>query len=255
MRAAYRCVLLLPVVAWSGALAQEPVYMEAATHPGRGKVTLRLLTVRAVEERGGGEERRTTRGVFKGAWGISGRLAALVDAEWDRVRGTAEADGLAKVSLRVKQRIHKRDLGPVDTWRTSLQLGAEIPGDESVHGPRRVGGRWGLVSTAIWGRHGWNGEIDWTARSSERDEMEVNASYVFRLAPARYGATTRDAWYAVAESLNQWFEGGSNRHDLALGVLYEATQWAAEVSLRLPVKQEAGIERDVSWAAGVRYLL
>ncbi|HPJ57681.1 MAG TPA: hypothetical protein PLK81_08575, partial [Kiritimatiellia bacterium] len=220
------------------AAAQEPAYMDAATHPAQGQSYVRVLGYAAEYDDPGPETRRQSMGL-KLAHGLRSSTALVVESEWARREGGGETDsGFVRAGLLLKQRFLRRDLGPLDTWRASVLAGADLPGDEMVREAAHVSPRLGVATTAILGRHGLNGQIDWTGRTGEDDRFRLNGSYLYRLAPATYAVDSRGAWYAVAEWLNEVTTGGDLRSDAVTGLLYEARNWAAEVGLRLPLAQD-----------------
>lgn len=249
-------IVVLAAVTAAPALAQEPIFMDAATHPGQGRLYLRTqLFYTDYEDGQDWEDRLRMR--LKLAYGIRGDLAFLLGVDSERLRfseGITES-GIAKATLRLKYRFFKRDLGPLDTWRASVFFGADIPTGHGVLSPEHVHPRIGLATTAILGRHGLNGQLAWIGRPGGMpDDFEVNASYLYRIAPARYSADTQGAWYLVAESLNCLRDDGRSRSDLALGLLYEARTWAAEAALRVPLAQNWPEERRYQAALGFRLL-
>ncbi len=250
-------LLLGLVLTLSGAaLAQEPIYMEGATHPGRGQLYLRTQALFTdYRDSSEGDDRLAMR--TKLVYGIRGNLAALVDADLERFRfqDDGTTTGLSRLALRLKYRVMQRDLGPLDTWRTSLFAGADLPVGNSRLAPDHLQPRLGVATTAILGRHGLNGEIAWTRRPGVKpDEFEFHASHLYRIAPARFAADTSGAWYTVAESLNTVTSHGDYQLDLALGILYEARHWAAEAGVRLPLAQDGPREMRYETIIGIRYL-
>lgn len=237
-------------------LAQEPAFMEAATHPGTGRVYSRVLILfEEGAERDVEIEEQTAR--LKLAYGITPDLAALLDADLrrlDRADFDGAETGLGDWTLRLKARLLRRDFGPINTWRTSIQAGADIPGTNARLSSHHASPRLGIVSTLILGRHGFNAQLDGTMRVNEPDIAEANASYLYRLAPRQYTAATSAAWYAMFESLNTFREGGDYRADAAAGILYEARRWAWEAALRIPAAQRGGYDFDREIATGLRYL-
>lgn len=224
-------------LAWSSAWAQEPTFMEAGTHPGRqqwyGRATWRSATLQDGES----DDLLDT----KVAFGFSARLALLADVKLDR-------DGPTAAGLRLRQRIWQRDTGPIDTWRASLQAGGEW------FDGRSPGGRIGVVSTTIRGRHGFNAQVEWRGGARPEDRFEANVSHLYRLYPQRYSPTTAGAWYTMLEALNRFDRDGNRQTDAAVGLLYEARRWAAEVSVYLE-EPEDGLRQDQSrLAVGGRYL-
>lgn len=215
-------LMLLFVSALLPLRGQEPTFMEAGTHPGAGQNYSRAVWF-------DGES------VFKHAYGFTARQALLAEVSlMDR--------GLSGAGVRFKQRVWQRDTGPIDTWRASVQAGADWR-DGREPGPRA-----GVVLTTIRGRHGFNAQADVNAGVPDRARFALNASHLYRLAPARYTVTTAGAWYTLLESLNWISPDGDARGEVAAGVLYEARRWAAEVSLRWLD------EETVRVGAGVRML-
>ena len=228
--------------------------MDAATHPAQGQSYVRVLGYAAEYDDPGPETRRQSMGL-KLAHGLRSSTALVVESEWARREGGGETDsGFVRAGLLLKQRVMRRDLGPLDTWRASVLSGADLPGDEMVREAAHVSPRLGVATTAILGRHGLNGQIDWTGRTGEDDRFRLNGSYLYRLAPATYAVDTRGAWYAVAEWLNEASTGGDWRSDAAMGLLYEDRAWAAEIGLRLPLAQDGLPELRQEVVIGLRWL-
>ena len=228
--------------------------MDAATHPAQGQSYVRVLGYAAEYDDPGPETRRQSMGL-KLAHGLRSSTALVVESEWARREGGGETDsGFVRAGLLLKQRFLRRDLGPLDTWRASVLAGADLPGDEMVREAAHVSPRLGVATTAILGRHGLNGQIDWTGRTGEDDRFRLNGSYLYRLAPATYAVDSRGAWYAVAEWLNEVTTGGDLRSDAVIGLLYEARNWAAEVGLRLPLAQDGLPELRQEVVVGLRWL-
>ena len=122
-----------------------------------------------------------------------------------------------------------------------------LPGPSSILLPS-------AVTTAILGRHGLNGQLDWAGNPSRPDEFLLNASHLYRLFPAEYGPDTTGSWYTILEWLNTINDEGDYSIDVAPGLLYEAWKWAAEAGVRLPVAERAYPEPDYTIEVGVRYL-
>lgn len=245
--------LLFAAVAMDTA-AQEPTYMDAATHPGAGQFYSRLLVSRSEYD-----ENRTEieelGAVLKLVYGIRPTLAVLAEGKFARLAARDDDEtGLLNSTFQFKYRLFKRDLGPLDTWMASAFAGVTVPGNMDASPDINTYPRCALVSTAILGRHGVNGALEWEEYGSKPARFAVNASHLYRLAPAEYAADTRGAWYTMVESLNQFTDDGGSRFDAALGILYEARRWACEASLRLPLERDWSREEDYTATLGVRYL-
>mgnify|MGYP000947685060 CR=1 FL=1 len=239
-----------------GALwAQEPTFMEAATHPGAGQFYGRG-GLAWVESESASTGRTDQAASLKLAYGLTPTLAALADAEY-RWRDEREERGnaLSLTTFRLKYRFWRKDLGPLNTWRMSVLGGVGFPGtDDDRLAPEHPFPRLGWVSTAILGRHGINAQVDWAGYRGAPDAFDLNASHLYRLAPAEYAVSIRGAWYTQIETLNRVDDGGEAESDLAVGILYEAWAWAGEISLRLPVSPPGDRDDEREIRVGVRWL-
>jgi hypothetical protein len=245
---------LLLAAAAIDAAAQEPTYMDAGTHPGAGQFYSRLLVSRS-EYEDAGTEIEELAADLKLVYGIRPTLALLADVEFaDLSANDDDETGLLSSTLRLKYRLFKHDLGPLNTWMASVFAGVTVPGDLDATANLDTYPSCALVTTTILDRHGLNGALEWEEYGSEPDRFTVNASYLYRIAPAEYTADTRGAWYTMLESLNQFTDAGDSRSDAAVGILYEARRWACEASLRLPIGQDWPREEDHRVTVGLRYL-
>jgi len=234
--------------------AQEPAFMEAATHPGRGTFYTRALASFAAYDLDG-ESVDDFALMSKSAYGLHPRLALLLDAEARSIEiGDSRDTGLDTVTLRLKYRYLQFDTSPINTIRASATAGVIIPGEKRINPNRNPAPRVGSAITAILGRHGLNAQIDRKFLPETSDETEVNASHLYRIAPARYTRETKGAWYTMLESLNTFMDNGDYQVDLALGILYEARSWAAEAAVRFPLSEKGPRESDSKAIIGYRHL-
>lgn len=247
--------VLMAALSAASAMAQEPTFMDAATHPGTGQFYSRLLISHAAYEDGQGDADLST-ATLKLSYGIRPTLAVVLEGNVENLAAEEIDDdaGLGTTTLRAKYRLFKKDLGPLNTWRTSLFAGFSIPGDVDPEAPDDPYPRCSVASTAILGRHGLNAGLGWEEYGDKPDRIPVNASHLFRLSPSEYTVTTKGAWYTMVESLNTFTDDGDSRFDLALGVLYEARRWAWEISVRLPLAQDWPREADYTVTMGLRFL-
>lgn len=225
--------LLLPL----SVSAQEPTFMGAATHPGQGQVYTR--TFFSISDNDDYELHGRL------AYGIVSRLALQLDAHHEEQHSGSDYSSGA---VRLKYRFLQKDYSPINTWRASVVGGLEFPTEEDP-APHIA-----VVTTVIYNRHGLNGQVDWASYAEDPDEAMVNASHLYRLAPAKYKPDTKGAWYTELESLNTFYDNGDYEIDLASGLLYEARKWAAEISLRLPVAGNYPDQPSYTIASGLRYL-
>lgn len=209
----------LGVASATGAVAQEPTFMDAATHPGRGQLYSRLLVSHSEYEDAGTEAVLST-AVLKLSYGIRPTLALVLDTELaTRAADGDDHTGINQTTLQLKYQLFRKDLGPLNTWRTSILGGVTIPGDVDAYQPEDPYPRCSLASTAILGRHGLNAEVEWQEYGDRPDRFAVHCSHLYRLSPSQYTVGTKGAWYNMLESLNDFTEDGQSRSDLALGVL------------------------------------
>jgi hypothetical protein len=235
-------------------VAQEPTFMDAATHPGRGQFYSRLLVSHSECEDAGTEAHLST-AVLKLSYGVRSTLALVLDTELAALAAAGDDEtGISQATCQLKYQLLRRDLGPLNTWRTSIFGGFTVPGNVEAYKPEHTYPRCSLASTAILDRHGLNAEVEWQEYGDEPDRFAVNASHLYRVLPSEYTVATRGAWYTMFESLNEFTEDGQSRSDLALGVLYEARRWAWEVSVRFPLAQDWPRESEYTVTMGFRLL-
>jgi hypothetical protein len=101
----------------------------------------------------------------------------------------------------------------------------------------------GGVFSIVRGRHGFNlggsAEIVSEARDEAPDMLHYDASYLFRLAPARFDAeTSGKAWYAVLELNGLSETNGDNELFLSPGIMYESKRLTIDAAIQFPVWQE-----------------
>ena len=254
-----RCqTLVLPVFALlfaaGAAVAQEPTYMAAATHPGAGQFYSRLLVSQS-EYDDAGTETEELASIVKLVYGIRPTLAVLAEGEFSSLSADDNDEkGLLWSTFQIKYRLFKKDLGPLNTWMASAFAGVTVPGDMDLTSDMDTYPRCALVSSAILGRHGVNAELEWEEYGREPDRFAINASHLYRLSPVEYAVDTRGAWYTMVESLNQFTDDGDSRFDMAVGILYEARRWAWELSVRLPLEQDWQHEDNYNVTIGLRFL-
>ncbi len=249
-----RFLVLLLAGITTPAAAQEPTYMDAATHPGAGQFYSRLLVSKS-EYTAAEMKTKACAATLTLVYGIRPTLAVLAKGAFASLSANGgDETGLLWSTFQVKHRLFKHDLGPLNTWMASAFAGVTVPGnmDETAH--RDAYPRCALVSTAILDRHGVNAALEWETCGGEPNRLTFNASHLYRLAPGEYAADTRGAWYTMIESLNAFTDDGDWRFDLAVGILYEARRWACEASLRLPLAQDWPVEDDYKITIGMRFL-
>jgi hypothetical protein len=203
--------------------------------------------------------------------------------------------GLHDLTLSVRWRAWQNDFGPVDTTRLMLIAGVQLPiGSHKFHSsplqghtldgitPLHIAAEFtkdsvprpllGFTLTHIHDRHGFNvsarylfnfvtdsSELDFRyvhASDSDDDLLTVDLSYLYRLSPARYQPDTAAAWYLVLELNNIIGMDGDREMLLSPGILFEAKNYALELSVQIPVHTDVRNRPplDYSITAGFRIL-
>lgn len=254
----------------AGAHAQEAPLSEAATQPAKGHVTLReqlRFTRYEVDGRDVDQVVANTRLTL----GLTGSLSLAADLPlaWQESQGDARGDarGLGDVRVGLKWRFWQQDTGAIGTRRLALTGGLRLPTGAEAFTSDGWDPFAGLVYTMVQGRHGFNAAAVYQASTEGvadplgpgmggDDLLTIETSYLYRLAPASYGADTAGSWYGVIESFVDLEANGDAEWRLAPGVLYEARRWAAEASVILPAASdiEERAETGFGVALGVRVL-
>jgi hypothetical protein len=258
------------------ALAQEAISSPAATQPALGAFK---LNQKLIWERRGSDpsphDRRVDRLELEQtlAAGLSGNVSAELKLPvlWQgtrRAHGPADSDsGLADPSLTLKWRFWQHDSAAVDTARLSLLVGTDLPLGTRAFSNRAFDPTVGLAFTSISGRHGFGAAARWTFTTRAKpdpmmlgetlaDLLRLDGSYLYRLAPESWSADTAAAWYLVGEVNARIETTGMHEVLLQPGILYEATRFAAELGLGLPVlhRVDDRPRTKLVLTAGVRWL-
>jgi hypothetical protein len=237
------------------AFAQQAILTTAPTLPSKGQVITRHLLVVTTFDDGPvqGEDITFVNSV---SYGLSGSLAAQVDLPYlfRDVEGTTDGDidtsGLLDGEVSLKWRVWKNDFGPVDTARLAVVAGTTVPFGADRFSSDSFDPFVGLAYMYIQGRHGLGVSANYlfTTGSTEgpallpgdslADLLEVDAAYLFRIAPSEYGEDFAASWYAVLE-LNMLYEtNGDSEAFIAPGLLYEAPRFAVEATVQVPIAQD-----------------
>lgn len=251
----------------AGALpAQQASWTTAPTLPSKGHWVLRTTAVPARHEKTFGSRRRSQALMTQLSYGLDGERAVFFDLPV-RGGGRHHDPTLGDVAVGWKWRFHEEDLGPVDTVRTSLSLGATLPTGADRHtadevvpfgelARMRITGRLGLGSSlalrgagAPYKRPLWSGE---TGEAS----LRAAGALVWRLDPVAYTDAFEAATYLTLEAIGTAEDDGDTELAIAPGILYEAPSFAAELSLALPAHSDV-TDRPESRGAllfGLRFL-
>lgn len=172
---------------------------------------------------------------------------------------------LADAHIMFKYRIWQHDSGPIDTMRLSLLGGIDIP---TSHAPFDNAG-WdpmiGAVFTSIQGRHGVNvaarykfntherGGVPTTLDDGLEDQFMIDASYLYRIAPAAYQSDTHGSWYAMVDCNAAFETNGDNEVLLAPGIMYEARNWVFEAAIRFPIYDDLAKRPETDFTIGLGF--
>lgn len=258
------------------AAAQQAIITPAATQPGAGRFTIREVA-RYISldddptplNRSGYEFRMTT----EIAVGITGSLSLegeipIAYRDIDGAPGASiDGVGFPDFTVRAKWRVWKEDFGPLDTGRLSLFGGLKIRSGDSDFTSDSYDPIFGAVYTQITGRHGFNLAAQYRlttgsnptpllAGDGKADQLRGDASYLYRISPASFAESSHDAWYAVMEFNSSYETNGDLELFLSPGILYEASTWALEAGVQIPIAHSLDYRPRVEIAArlGVRFL-
>jgi len=206
-------------------------------------------------------------------YGLEGDLAAMlhvpvIDRRIDGPgAGNDDATGLGDVTLMGQYRFLQQDTGPINTLRGALQFGVEIPSYDDEFSSDSFDPILGAAFTRIDGRHGTGAAVLWKFNTGDQDDpiaggnssddaLYYNGSYLYRLSPKAYQSDTTASFYFQTELNGLYETNGDHELLIAPGLLYEATTWAAEVSVRLPMVEDVDHRPETRWSVvmGLRLL-
>lgn len=260
-------------LAGAPAIAQQAVYTTAPTLPGKGQVVTRhLLHFTSYHDDGVSGDDVTLVNTI--SYGLTSELAVQFDLpyRWRDVEGLPGGDidnsGLLDSSLSFKWRVWKHDPGPVDTVRFALIGGLQLPTGADRVSSDSFDPFLGASLMRISGRHGFGVSAQWLFTTggidgdavnpgdTTDDVLNLDASYLFRLAPATYGEEFAASLYAVLELNTVYETNGDAEAFLSPGLLYEAPRFAIEAAVQLPVAQDLAHrpEREYVVTLGLRLL-
>lgn len=263
------------------ALAQEALNMDSATQPSPGVIYIYERAKytrfgRSPHENDAGEHADRTNQLRLETSIIAGltrnlAITAMIPIERREQRAASDTlntdFGLADPEFLFKYRVYKADSGALDTLRVALLAGAEIPSGDGNFTSGSVDPIVGIAATTIRGRHGLNASARFKLNTGgdeqhnlggdgPDDALWYNASYLCRLAPGAWTATSDAALYAVMELNGLYETSGDNEVLLSPGLLYEARTWAGEIGARIPILEDVSKRPETDWGltVGVRFL-
>jgi hypothetical protein len=175
--------------------------------------------------------------------------------------------GLDDITIGFKWRVYKHDFGPIDTVRIAVLGALELPTGEDAFSSDSVDPIIGAAATYIHGRHGANASLQWKFNTGEHlypvrggmgadDALFYNASWLFRILPDHYEATTKSATYFILELNGIYETNGDDEILISPGIMYEHKHLAIELGVQLPIYQEMDHrpKTDFAVVAGIRLL-
>ncbi len=255
------------------ALAQQAILTTAPTLPSKGQVVTRSLLIATSYDDGPVQGEDFT--IFNSiSYGLSGSLAVQFDLPYrfQDVEGTSDGDidnsGLLDGEVSLKWRVWKDDFGPVDTARLAVVAGTTVPIGADRYSSDSFNPYLGLAYMYIHGRHGLGLSANYLFTTGSTpgpallpgetlaDFLEVDAAYLFRLAPSEYGTDFTASWYGVLEVNLLYETNGDSEAFIAPGLLYEAPNFAIEATVQVPVAQDlhSRPERAFVVTLGIRLL-
>lgn len=266
--------------------AQEALNTESATQPGPGtfylKPQFRLWRFGAAPA---GTSNPPVQGITRTElsatlqyglakdWSMSVKVPQIIETRTfpaGPTGGQETSFALGQIEALFKYRIYRSDTGSLDTFRAVLYGGAMLPSGDSNIAPQSVDpflgisamiirGRWGLTQSIRYTLATGDGAWDWlsAAADTKADVLRYDTALMFRLQPSTFTAeNSGSAWYASLELNGAYETSGNNQLLLAPGLLYEATRFAAECSVGLPIAQRVNDQPKIQLqiSAGLRFV-
>lgn len=258
------------------ASAQQATFTPAAVQPSSGVLLYRQLArYQYFQSHQPDDEYRIHQARFDSmiSYGLTGDLSLnlnipVIMRTIDRQASEGEEviGGIGDMTLLGQYRFWQYDSGPTDTTRMALLFGAEIPSFITPLSSESLDPILGVALTHIAGRHSINAGLRWKFNTGSHDQpmmagdgphdaLLADVNYLFRLSPEAFGPDTTAATYFVAEWAFAYETNGATEGRIGLGILYEATTWAAEIAVQFPVWQDlrGRPDLDLQLVVGVRF--
>jgi hypothetical protein len=208
------------------------------------------------------------------AYGITSELAMIamlpvIGRSMDSAAPGVSSDdfNIGDAHIMFKYRVWQHDSGPIDTMRLSLLGGLDVPTGQAPFDNLGWDPMIGAVFTSIQGRHGFNlaGRFKFNTHSRGapgmattlddglEDQFMLDASYLYRLAPAAYQAETHGAWYAMLDCNAMFETNGDAEVRLASGIMYEARNWVVEASVQVPIYEDLNHRPETDFTVGLGF--
>lgn len=152
--------------------------------------------------------------------------------------------GLSDTSLGWKWRIYNSDTGPIDTSRTAIISGVQVPSGTPGWSTGSFNPYIGIAHTKIVGRLGLGLALEYKQNTGSGAPNDItgldgsdpatllSSSALWRVSPAQYSASTLGAWYAGLEAAAIYSGGGTSLR-VGPSVMYESSSWVLELGWQL----------------------
>ncbi len=249
------CLLALP----NAAIAQQAVHTPSATQPSTGTLVVRPLVEFRSLRNDPTPLQRELDDISIHTWfqyGVTNNLAMSIhvpvvfrDQDNNAAGTSSKPSGFGDLHVMAKLRVYQKDFGPIETARVALMAGLDVRTGSDPFGSDSFDPMIGTVYTLVSGRHGFNAAARWKFTTGQRpnptrpgdstaDLFNYDAAYLYRLDPAQYAADTHGATYFILEANGSYETNGDNELFIAPGIMYEASRWAWEASVQLPLLED-----------------
>lgn len=263
----------LTALAAQQAFAQTPINAPGAMQPSTGTGLWHVMSM--YREIGSDPTSNVESGkeyilLSQVAYGLTSQFSVQFDAPFmyrdlnlgpgSRGGGDDHESGVGDMTLLAKYRIFQDDPAPTDTTRFSLIGGLQVPGMGGVDSRMDSSNdAWdpiiGAVFSTVRGRHGFNLDALWEFYTGDNDDdsdsLRYDGSYLYRLAPDRFGAQDRGALYAVAELNGLYGANGDHEIFLSPGIMYESFKYTLDATVMIPVYQDVDFRAETEFVVGV----
>lgn len=254
------------------AQAQESMYTQAATMPGKGTFVLREqahIWQYGTHPRNDDSQTRKYQFDSSLSYGLARAVAVTIDVPVvleDTLLANGDRDkdaGVEDIDVMFKVRVYRNDGGGVNTTRIALLGGATIAsGDSEEFSSQSVNPHFGAVYTLVRGRWGFNQDLQYKFNTGgdERynfggdgpdDAFAFNTSGLYRIFPAAFTAKSTGAWYVSAEVNGLYETNGDVELRFSPGLMYEGQTFAFEVMGQLPLADDLEERPELDWAIGL----
>lgn len=268
------CAITMLIASLAG--AQESYWTPAATQPGRGQWTAAVRgEYMRYQNDPTGLGRRVDEYTLRTRlnYGLTRDVALTAELpviyretttnDAGRAMDLAGTDaGAGDLVLTAKWRFWQHDTSGIDTQRLATFANLETPTGTGELSSHSWNPGFGAVYTVVRGRHGFNQGASYTFATGTdpnplmpgqgtRDALRVDSSYLFRLYPERYTGEEAGAAYLMLEHNAVYETNGDLESLLSPGLLWEARNWAGEVTVRLPLIREVDHRPERAWGLGL----